>query len=506
MPRRVPTRATSRRAPRRGRDDRGSAMITVLLVLVMFVPLALAIAAIVVNRQKDLVFERSRTVTAHVAEAGIDGATAALRAATKNGDPTQGARTKLPCADPAPLQGRIGAQAPALRYAVQIRYYAQDPRGQDEDWRQAQKLTCTPGQGLAVIPGYALMESAATGSQTKGSFAALRERSIEAVYRFAIGNANLDGGLVHTRTHLGTGAPAGAVDLCWAAAATPATAGTAVVMAECTEGDPAQLMAYRADYTLYNAGNDLCVTADAVAGTPATLQPCTAVPAQRWTYDSHDMFKAVNAAGTALVGLCLNMGTAYQVGTPLVLTTDCSTGQARWSPDQQTGTGGAGAAQYQLVNFAQFARCFDVTNADLNATFLQVHPCKQNASSPLNWWPQQVTWDPTKRTLEVGRPDSLKGYCFTSPGTEEGMVTTKPCAAGGTAQKWTVTGQTASYDTSYTILDSGGRCMAAGPAPNVGWTYSAIVMATCDGSTVQKWNAPADFATAGTAGFRETTG
>jgi len=505
MSRPLPTRASSRRVPPRVRDDRGSAMITVLLVLVMFVPMALAIAAIVVNRQKDLVFERSRTVTAHVAEAGIDGATAALRAATKSTDATQGARTKLPCADATPIQGRVGAQAPALRYAVQIRYYAQDPRGQDEAWRQAQKLTCTPGQGLAVIPGYALMESAATGSQVKGSFAALRERSVEAVYRFAIGNVNLDGGLVHTRTHLGAGTDAGAVDLCWAAAATPATPGTAIVMAECTEGDPAQLLAYRADYTLHNAASDLCITAEAVAGTPATLQPCTAVPAQRWTYDADDMFRAVDATGTALVGLCLDMATAYQPGTAVVLTAGCS-GPARWSPDQQTGTGGAGAAQYQLVNFAQFARCFDVTNGDLNASFTQVHPCKQNASGPLNFWPQQVTWDPAKRTLEVGRPDSLRGYCLTSSGTEEGVVTTKPCAPGGEAQKWTVTGQTASYATSYTIVDSQGRCMAAGAAPTIGWTYSAIVTATCDGSTVQKWNAPADFATAGTEGFRETTG
>jgi hypothetical protein len=480
-------------------------MITVLLVLVMFVPMALAIAAIVVNRQKDLVYERSRTVTAHVAEAGIDGATAALRAATKNGDATQGARTKLPCADATPLQGQVGAQSSALRYAVQIRYFTQDPRGQDEAWRQAQKLTCTPGQGLAVIPAYALMESAATGSQVKGSFAALRERSVEAVYRFAIGNANLEGGLVHTRTHLGIGAPAGAVDVCWAAAATPAIAGTAIVIAECTEGDPAQMMAYRSDYTLYNTGNDLCVTAQPVAGTPATLETCTAAPAQRWTYSGNDQFQAVDGTGTSLVGLCLNMQEYYVVGTPLVLTGECYSGESRWSPDQQTGTGGAGASQFQLVNFAQFARCFDVTNADLNASFMQIHPCKQNAAGPLNWWPQQVTWDPTKRSLEIGRPDSLKGYCLFSPGAVDGLVRAAPCT-GGQDQRWTVTGSTASYATSYTIVDSSGLCMAAGPAPNVGWTYSAMVVATCDGSTGQKWNAPADIASAGTEGFRETTG
>jgi len=487
---------------RRHRDDHGSAMITVLLVLVMFVPMALAIAAIVVNRQKDLVFERSRTVTAHVAEAGIDGATAALRAATKGTDATQGDRKQLPCTL---LQGRVGAQAPLLQYTVQIRYYTEDPRGHDEGWRQAQKLTCTPGAGLAVIPQFALMESAATGSQVKGSFAALRERSVEAVYRFAIGNANLEGGLVHTRTHLGAGTAAGAVDLCWAAAATPATPGTGVVMAECTEGDPAQLMAYRSDYTLYNTAYDLCVMAYPVAGTPATLQACTAAPAQRWTYNGFDLFQAVDAAGTALVGLCLAMESDYQPGTPLVLTAECDDA-ARWSPDQQTGTGGAGAAQYQLVNFAQFARCFDVTNADLNASYMQIHPCKQDAAKPLDWWAQQVTWDPSKRTLEVGRPDSLKGYCMTSPGTQEGFVVTTPCPGGGTTQQWTVTGQTVSYATSYTIVDSSGLCMAPGPAPVAGTTYSALVVATCDGSTAQKWNAPPDFATAGTEGFRETTG
>ncbi len=57
--------------------------------------------------------------------------------------------------------------------------------------------------------------------------------------------------------------------------------------------------------------------------------------------------------------------------------------------------------------------------------------------------------------------------------------------------KWTVNRDTGIYATSYTVVDSYGRCLANGPPTG---SYSSLITSTCDGSEGQKWNAPAGFA------------
>jgi len=493
------------RACRRGRDD-GSAMVTVLLVLVIFMPMALAVTVITVQRQKDLIYERSRTLTVHVAEAGLHSATAALRSATRADDSTAGARQLLPCFGSAPLTGSIGAQAPGLQYAVFVRYYSQDPRGRSEQWRQDEAMACTPGAGPAEIPAFALLESAASGSITQASYASLRERAVEAVYRFAQRNQNVAGGLFHTRTHQNFSAPS-TQDLCWAGAATPITAGTAALVTTCRAGDASQHMSYRRDYTLANLASDLCLTAVVVAAAaPLTFQTCTGAPGQKWTYNDDDHYQPLDPTGTALAPYCIAMQSPHTIGTALVLASDCTGPDTRWSPDEQTGTGGAGALQYQLVNYGQFARCFDVPDNWLDQPFMQVHPCKQNAAGPLNWWGQQLTWNPQTRLLEIGRPDNPQGYCVTATGMVEGRVRTIPCSTQDPLQRWTVNGATSSRTTSHALIDATGLCMAAGSPPSAGWTFSAIITTTCDGTAIQKWNAPPELLDAGLEGLRETTG
>jgi hypothetical protein len=180
-----------------------------------------------------------------------------------------------------------------------------------------------------------------------------------------------------------------------------------------------------------------------------------------------------------------------------------------WSPDSRTGPGGAGPQEYQLVNFGQFARCFDVTDTWWDSPFVQLHPCKQSPR-PLDVVWQQVTYEPSTGRLRVGRPGvNLSDYCLEAPGpgsTSE-YVSTKRCS-GTIDQRWTQSGLTASYDTSYTIVDARGRCMTAGPVPpEPNRTFSAIIVAGCEaGSLLQKWNAPPQFVSAGREGFTETTG
>ena len=42
--------------------------------------------------------------------------------------------------------------------------------------------------------------------------------------------------------------------------------------------------------------------------------------------------------------------------------------------------------------------------------------------------------------------------------------------------------------------------------PDPGRTFSSIIVAACDASMAEKWNAPPQLAHAGVEGFRETTG
>jgi hypothetical protein len=491
-------------AGRRRHRDEGVAMLAVVVTMLLLVPIAVAGLAIVINRQKDVVYERSRTATAHVAEAGLDGATAALRAAESGG---QGVRADLPCADGTPMTGTVGAQAQGLRYAVQVRYYLTNPQGHDEAWRQANKLTCTPGSGLARTPYFALLQSAATGSQTLASFAALRERSLESVYRFNVDNENIGGGLVRTRAQNN----GSAVDLCWAAAGGAAPSpGTAAVMATCDDGSAAQMMSYRPDHTYYNVAAHLCLANTGSDGSPLTFQTCSTSPSQTWIYTNTDNIQAVAADGTSLTSLCIGMQTAYQLGTPLVLAGSCVQDDPRtsWSPEARVGPGGAGESQYQLVNFAQFARCFDVTDWNYWSSFMQLHPCKQSTTQ-MNWPPQQLVYEASTGLYRIGNPSNQSGFCLTSPdpaGTSE-YVVARPCDATSPRQRWTRTGDSGAWSSSYTIVDADGRCLAQGPVPpDPNRTFNAIIVATCDGTVEEKWNAPPELVNAGVEGFRETTG
>jgi hypothetical protein len=488
--------------PVRGGDE-GAALVTVLIALLLFVPLALGTLAIVVQRQQDVVYERSRTVTAHTAEAGIDAATAAIRAAATDGE---GTRTALPCAHVARLQGGAGSEAGALRYEVRIRYYLKDPQGRPPAWRDANALACTPGSGVPVTPRFALLESDAAGSPERLSYSALQDRSVESVYRFNLQNENIAGGPYRTRTQNNPDA----VNLCWASETAVPAVGSGLVVTTCQDGAQEQMFAYRPDHTIYNTASGLCVTSAGGEGSQVRLDTCAPGPQQRWIYTDNDHLQAVDAEGDDLAPFCLAMAQAYTPGTPLVLSGDCLSPQTMWSPDSRTGPGGAGAQEFQLVNFGQFARCFDVTDTRWDSPFVQLHPCKQSPR-PLDFVYQQVTYVPQTAQLRVGRAGvNLSEYCLEAPGpgSDSEYVSTRPCT-GTLDQRWTQSGLASTYETSYRIVDGRGRCMTAGPVPpEPNRTFSAIIVAACDedGSLLQKWNAPAQFVTAGRAGFRETTG
>ena len=88
-------------------------------------------------------------------------------------------------------------------------------------------------------------------------------------------------------------------------------------------------------------------------------------------------------------------------------------------------------------------------------------------------------------------------YCLISPMSLNGNPYMDKCNNATTASKtWTVWGDTGEYTTSYRISDSStpngsssiGYCLQ--PTSNTADVYTKIIVSTCSGSTLQKWNAP----------------
>ncbi len=187
-----------------------------------------------------------------------------------------------------------------------------------------------------------------------------------------------------------------------------------------------------------------------------------------------------------------------------------------FSPDATVGGGQAasaiGRSIGQLVNYAQFGRCLDATGGDPNASHMIAWVCKQNPNAGQVMWNQRYDLPDlpvglagkagnfAPGTITTTYTDS-KGksvkICLQSPlsGDYGRYVLTRACDSGAD-QRWTVHGQTDAYFTSYTIVDSGGLCLTPRdpklPNPDLFQEVNKVTkiyVATCDGSTLQKWNA-----------------
>jgi hypothetical protein len=162
------------------------------------------------------------------------------------------------------------------------------------------------------------------------------------------------------------------------------------------------------------------------------------------------------------------------------------------------------------VNYKQFGRCLDVTEFNLNYGYLISWPCKQAPNPDNVGWNQRWTLPyaasgPTgvKGTVHTS-PGNNVPYCLRSPGSTDPYkyVTPVNCAGGATDDTtWTVFGDTGTYSTSYRIKDLNGDCLQptdpTDTPPDLypkGLRISKIVVAPCDGTALQKWNAPPNVA------------
>jgi hypothetical protein len=524
----------------RSGDDSGAAILLALFVMAVVAALSLSIAGVVLSQSEPTQLTRKDIQTVHAAEAGIEAGLTRLRGA---GSATgAGSVAMLPCNTTygAKFQGSVeGTSQGSLTYSTTITYYAQDPSN------PALRL---PGNQVAcsssmAVPSYALISSTGVGAAIAGHAASTGNRSLEAVYRFNLTNANVAGGNIQLfQTN---------PSLC--ISATTVADGQNVSLAKCDPTDPKQLWSYNPDLSISLTGfNDtLCLYANPnnVVGTYMTLHACGVTPIMSgstvtgyknnserevWSFNAQGEYEGTNSSAGENGYCFISADNPAKVGTYLKLVTStkteagCGAGHDSihtWQPDAKVGAGHAGDSTNQLVNYKEFGRCLDITGWNVNAAELIDYPCKQTPN-PASVDTNQAWITPNKNNptgLIQSMCNSSNGSCGNSKSspvclqagtksvapTSGTWVLTKTCDSSNKQQLWTYTGKTGVNATSYNFKTNNGLCLSVDPSTatldkNIPWSY--IVVETCDGSYKQKWNAPPLPLGAGIDNTWETTG
>jgi len=482
----------TRRHGRRRRDD-GSMPIALLLTMVATL-LGGVIASVFASSSSTARSATERPRLLDAANAGLEVMVGHIRAAADSAG--NGILTSMPCG---PYTGTVGTGGGAGKretYRVTVQYL-------DVDATTA--ISCTPGSGPASIPRYAALTSTGTDTYTGAA------RTLTSRYAISSTNANVAGGRFRAWATVGT-----VVQPCLdAGSATPA-AGAALTLAQCVPGSQQQIWAYNVHLQLVLVSSatlaypqGLCADGGPVphVSTPVavTMQPCLTSNYARQQWNQNDANDLEGTSdGVNLDGHCLNKQ-FNTIPTPIVVQNSCV---MAFSSDSTVGAGAAGASTGQLVNYGQFGKCLDVAEYNWQRYLFWLWQCKQAPTAAGVNWNQK--WElPTTAAGPTGssgyimnRPQALNGSpaCLRSTLTNAttSYVTLVQCPAGTAsgALKWTVNGDTGVYATSFTIMDSAGYCLAPVPAglPNSlvydsGPGVSPVITQTCDGSTLQKWNA-----------------
>lgn len=565
-------RATRRWPP--ATDDRGSLPLA-LLVTIIGVGLVALLVPIVIMQNQITRAGASRATALAEAEAGIDVAAGQIRAATATvAGVTAGDPADLPCG---PITGSTGQSGGS--YTATISYFLEDPSNHtaDPDWLAPQTsagvgnaMQCSPGYGTHAIdsagddvyvPSFALIRSTATASG--------HTRTLYITYKVQTTNRNISGGFIKIFP------PADATEFYCMDAGDPSTwaVGSQVRLQTCpTDGitPDRQRWAYNPNLTIQltttvdnpdfaslNNGdqglclgtsmssgqssgqqltlqacpNDPAVPGDPSASPPVPPQAAQTPPAQpnyrlMWSIDDNSNLVNSNTSGTGRGNLRVYVST-QQAGQQLVLSSgsgSVTSPNYTWVPSPDAGAGQAGAQNKQLVNFAQFGRCLDVTSQNTSSPFLILYTCKQDPNPSATSWNQKFTASPTlvgaQPQTVSWRTDPGSGtvYCLTTSNSTSTYVHVEKCSTNSTAtlyqqQRWTVyqtldpSSAPLAYRYKFTVVDVNGLCLAPGPSTDLynGQYYKSVV-ATCDGTTNQKWNADPNVAATGLSNLHEVLG
>ena len=530
-------------------DDSGVAMLMALFVIAMLAAISIGVAGITISQAVPLKVDNKAAQVVQASQGGIDAGLAGIRAA--NDGSGTGVNTSLPCS----VSGKVNT-ASTLSYTTTIYYFnsANNPTTHlsDDTWLAAHDLNCTAGSGItasagnaALVPWYAAIVSAATGPRA-GSNAQYGDRELRTVYNFVISNVNVAGGpllVFPTASNLCLDGAKYSTD----PTGNTVKAGDVLVVKTCDSTKPGQLFSYTPNLTLQVAatspvGTMLCVNDGGTAGAAATaaqltLKVCdTGLPTnaqpnsndwrQQWSFDGAEQFVGSLADTSNTSGVCL-VSVATPVNGSAVSVASCANisynSGTSWYPNSKVGAGAAGTALNQLVNYQFFGNCLDVTNENVNWSFIIGYVCKQNPK-PANVvstdWNQ--VWVYNSSTKAYVTTQGSNSYCLqttNSPPALHDVVTVGSCN-GGTNQQWRYTGGTAGdghYSTDYEIqpiaspslcltltMPAGSAFMAAHSDESTNlqqWGYNSVE--TCSGADNQKWNAPAGVSSATLTGTYE---
>jgi len=485
-------------------SEAGAAMMMTLMFIFFVGGLLIVLLAALLGQLAPQQFVQSSTRSVYAAQAGLQSGLSILRSNTRTvgtgpSAVTYGDVTKLP---KTPVTGTVdGVSGSALAYTVTFTYFTANPSGRSDSWLAANAM---PVSSLSITnqPVYARIVATGTDSATGTP----RSRTVAAVYAFNTTNVNIPGGLILN---------ADGTKCLKASSSAAGSTMTMVALSSCTD-DTKNLWVYDTDYKLKLAStiatpSVMCITGrvwtSSSASPNATLAPCAASNAaapgnQLWSWDSPDSWVGQNqdtVSGRSSRWLALSSDVLVDSGSAA----------RTFTPQPAVGAGGASYAMHQIVNYREFGRCMDVTDVQIDKTFMIVYPCKQDPTGTGNailwnhkWYYAEPTapstttaWQNVKVYINNNTSTAntrcltvASSYASATPTTD---VTFKNCDPGNTLQRFVRNNETGNTISSWTFqLDQDRtKCLAA--VPESGYAWSHIRIMTCDGSTAQKWNAPA---------------
>ncbi|WP_460801903.1 hypothetical protein [Microbacterium sp. GXF6406] len=504
----------------RDTSERGSALLMTIIFSVLAGGLMLVLLSVLLSQAQASGLAQKNTRTGYAAQAGIQATLSVLRSSTVsiNGT-TYGDPSRLPNT----LSGTVdGLPDSDLGYDVTIAYYSTDPSGQSDSWLAANALPYPLSSATGQQPKYARIVASGTDAAITGLGGDVADRTVSALYTFTTTNVNIPGGLIKSADSTGC-----------LKAVSPSVGSLIkmVPLSECTD-DTRDMWVYDTDYRIKLANtvgtaDVLCITGQQWAATPtgitsstanATLQLCAAENSsapgnQLWSWDFPDSWEGQDKTNSIRSNRWLSMN-----GDTLV---DGRTKVKSFDPAPAVGAGAASAATQQLVNYREFGRCLDVALNAISSGYLIAYPCKQDPTgtgAAVNWNHKWTYTEPTGTATSTApqaiwvKENEVRPYCLTARMGSDPRVHATSCATPNNTtslsalQQFIRNGDTGDNRTSYTIQFAGDPtlCLTAVSTPSTsGDSYSVIQLLSCNGSTAQKWNAPAQTMGSSLGGYKE---
>ena len=304
-------------------------------------------------------------------------------------------------------------------------------------------------------------------------------------------------------------------------------------MAPC-DGSSRQQFGYTADLYLKMinsessaASSGMCLWASDArkAGTALVFRPCPAVRTTtfQWALDGASQFHSTihrQQVGRQLLHQRGVPPARPRTGPWCSAPAPATTPLTIWRSATGVGAGMAGDSTNQLVNYAQFSRCLDVTSKNMGSSYMIAWFCKQDPGALVDFnqqWGAPDAGGPggqRDRADHREQRDGETATARTAPAHQQllpevagvvsatSWVTVVTCATAAlqlqTNLQWTVYHDTGDYGMSYRIKDYMGNCLQptdqnSGVANDFhGDGTSKVKVSVCNTSELQKWNAPAN--------------